>query len=202
MIEFDGVEVSFGERRVLQDASFSFKSGEPYVLQAASGTGKSTVLNVAAGYVAPSSGRVIRNGAIEYLMQDEMLFSELTVAQNLSIRSLGLRSRLGSTVQIEASVALGRLGLDGREQEQVANLSGGERRRVELAGTLLSDPGVLLLDEPVAHLDPDSARQVYDALWSLREGRVVVVVTHESDLSAISGGHRRLTIKNGRLEES
>ncbi|RXR25387.1 ABC transporter ATP-binding protein [Oerskovia turbata] len=203
MIALEHVGMAFGGRRVLDDVCFTFEPGEPYVLQAPSGAGKSTVLNIAAGYVTPTSGRVLAGGPVEYLMQDELLFSELTVGQNLRARSLGLRpGRAGARdSQVSVHDALARLGLAGREDDRVSFMSGGERRRVELAGTLLSDPRVLLLDEPVAHLDPDSARDVYDALWSLRAGRTIVVVTHERDLSTIRGGFRRLTIKNARFEE-
>lgn len=199
MIRFDRVGLTFGERSILRDSTFTFERDTVYVIKGASGTGKSSVLNLAAGYLAPSSGTVQVDGTIEYLMQDELLFSELTVAENLSIRTVvAHRSDEPGEHQVRIKNALGRLGLADRIGERVGSLSGGERRRVELAGTLLSDPEVLLLDEPVANLDASSAADVYDAVWAVRGNRTVVVVTHEPN-PALPGPSLPVTLSEGTL---
>lgn len=222
MIELRDVSVGFGDRRVLSGATYRFEPDTVYVLRGASGLGKSTVLNLAAGYLEPASGTVTATRPLEYLLQENLLFSELTVAQNLRIRALALTRRPApasgtaygpgadssdthaddhADVELVIERTLERLGLGGRGAERVGSLSGGERRRVELAGMLLLDPAVMLLDEPVANLDPATAREVYAALWSIREGRTIVVVTHESDLSALPGPVHEVTIDGGRLED-
>jgi len=199
MISLRGATQRFGSRVVLDDVTFTFDRDRVYVLQGPSGTGKSTLLNLIAGYLPLTSGTITCDGSVEYLLQDELLFSQLTIAQNLRIRTA--RQDPDGTGDADPLVerALSALGLGGRAEAQVFRLSGGERRRVELAGMLMSEPAVLLLDEPVGNLDPLNARDVYDALWDIRAGRALVIVTHERDLGAMPGPVERLILIDGRL---
>lgn len=200
MITLERVSQSFGQRAVLREVTFRFRSDTTYVLQGPSGSGKSTLLNLVAGYLKPDAGQVAANGLVEYLMQDELLFSELTVLENLQIRA---RARAQNAHETTGTMtrALERLGLGGREYERVATLSGGERRRVELAGTLLGDPAVLLLDEPTANLDAASSREVYSALSEISQGLTVVVVTHEHS-PTIDPAAVHLELRNHTLKEA
>ena len=200
MITLEHVSQSFGQRVVLREVTFRFHSDTTYVLQGPSGSGKSTILNLVAGYLKPDAGQVAANGLVEYLMQDELLFSELTVLENLQIRA---RARAQNAHETTGTMtrALERLGLGGREYERVATLSGGERRRVELAGTLLGDPAVLLLDEPTANLDAASSREVYSALSEISQGLTVVVVTHEHS-PTIDPAAVHLELRNHTLKEA
>lgn len=199
MITLEHVSQAFGQRVVLRDVTFGFQPRTTYILRGPSGSGKSTLLNLISGYLTADSGHVTTGGPIEYLMQDELLFSELTVLENLQIRA-GSRARsAGETTEAIAS-ALTRLGVGGRELEQVATLSGGERRRVELAGTLLGDPAVLLLDEPTANLDAGSSRDVYSAIAEIAHDLTVVVVTHEHTPTA-GPGAVDLELRNHTLKE-
>lgn len=199
MITLEHVSQAFGRRVVLRDVTFQFLPKTTYVLKGPSGSGKSTLLNLIAGYIAADEGRVAVGGLVEYLMQDELLFSDLTVLENLQIRA---RCQTQHPDEIEGAIlrALARMGLEGRELERVATLSGGERRRVELAGTLLCDPTVLLLDEPTANLDAGSAREVYAAIAEVARDLTVVVVTHEQS-PAVAPGVVHLELRDHTLEE-
>lgn len=199
MISLEHVSQAFDGRAVLRDLTYQFLPRTTYVLQGPSGSGKSTVLNLIAGYLAPDSGRVATAGPVEYLMQEELLFSELTVLANLQIR-VGSQGRSAEEARGAIAGALARLGLGGREREQVATLSGGERRRVELAGTLLRDPAVLLLDEPTANLDGASAREVYAAIAEIATDRTVIVVTHEQS-PTVGPDVVHLALRDSSLEE-
>ncbi len=185
MIELHNISLKLGARSIFNNASFRFESDSVYFVQGASGVGKTTLLNLCAGYVKPDSGVVSHDGEIEYLFQTELLFSELTVTQNLMIRVVANQDRacvqdVDAVAQVEH--VLEQVGLPHLAQSMVRDLSGGERRRVEIAGALIGSPSVLLLDEPVGSLDPDNAISVYDSLWRVREGRTIIIVTHEPNL--------------------
>lgn len=184
MIEFQDVSLAFGKKEIFNRINFLFEAETVYFIQGASGVGKTTLLNLCAGYIQPEGGRIACDGEIEYLFQSELLFSELTVKQNLNIRALAQQDQSG-TVSNEVDQigrALEQVGVGHLVDSIVRDLSGGERRRVEIAGALIGTPRVLLLDEPVGSLDPDNAVSVYETLWQIRKGRTIIVVTHEPNL--------------------
>jgi ABC-type multidrug transport system ATPase subunit len=189
MIDVRGVSFARGSRTILSDVTYSFERARVYVVRGPSGTGKSTLLNLLAGYLTPDAGTVTRHGDAEYLMQEELLFSALSAHENLRIRALGSRPDLDETrVDAEIDRTLLALGLRGRTDDPVSSLSGGERRRVELAGMTLANPDILLLDEPAANLDAANARRMYTAIWETCNERTVVLVTHETEADRFPGG--------------
>jgi ABC-type multidrug transport system ATPase subunit len=204
MITFSGIEKSFGGRVILKRLEYTFESDRVYIVRGPSGAGKSTLLNIAAGYEQPDAGSVTVAEGFGYLMQDELLFSKLTVRQNLRIRGLGLRPSNGQKADERqsdepATAALERLGIAHLADNVVADLSGGERRRVEIASMLLGDPRVLLFDEPTANLDPHNAASVYSALWDVRSGRTILIVTHELDVPGAPADTELLSLEGGAL---
>lgn len=182
MIDMQGVSFRRGTRAILTDLSYSFERSRVYVVRGPSGTGKTTLLNLLAGYLTPDAGTIVRQGKVEYLMQEELLFSALSARDNLRVRALGSKPTLDEPgVDAEIDRALLDFGLEGRADDAVSSLSGGERRRVELAGMMLANPEIVLLDEPAANLDPANAERVYSAIWRTCADRTVVVVTHETE---------------------
>jgi ABC-type lipoprotein export system ATPase subunit len=166
------------------------------IIHGRSGVGKSTLLNLIAGYLRPDSGTVKRPGGVAYLMQEELLFSELTVVDNLRLRLAGTGIDAGSDV-IDDTLEV--LGIEPLRANPVSRLSGGERRRVEMAAILATAPAVVLLDEPTAGLDPHNRDTVYDAAWRCFADRTVIVATHEEELRNLPPCSRHLTLEDGRL---
>ena len=163
-MELAGVTKRYGDRRALQDVSFSVAAGERVAVLGPNGAGKTTLLRILAGALKPDEGRVSIPGRVGWVPQHTALYGKLTVAENLR-----LFARLERVADVEAAVArmLAQTGLGGRADDAVDSLSGGNRQRVNVAIGLLGDPDVLLLDEPTTALDPRQRERVWDFLATL-----------------------------------
>lgn len=205
MISIRGLTKSYGGRLVLDSLNLDFERGVVYVLRGQSGSGKSTFLNIIAGYACPNAGFVKCGESVGYLMQDELLFSKLRVAELLQLRFLGLlASGAHSSLEsfwLEASRWLDTLGLARLVDSEVSTLSGGERRRLEIASIMLANPGVLLMDEPTSGLDPRNAEAVYSAIWEVRGSRTVVIATHEVSIPGLPESSHELWLDQGKVRE-
>ena len=204
MLDVRDITVRFGERTVLDRVSMQADSGEVVALLGPSGIGKSTFLRVVAGLLVPDAGEVWLDGTdltqvaahrrrIGLMFQDEQLFPHLDVAANVGF---GLRMQRRPKPEAAQRVAelLALVGLDGFGPRRVANLSGGEAKRVALARSLAPEPAVLLLDEPLTGLDRElHDRLVGDLAAVLRAtGTSAVLVTHDRD-EALAIAHRVVT---------
>jgi ABC-2 type transport system ATP-binding protein len=182
----------FGDRLALDDVSFTLAAGEIFALLGPNGAGKTTTLRILAGLIAPSAGSVQVEGEsmrpesasrlrarIGFLTESPGLWDRLTVRQNLLVYAqlYGLPSP-GRAVD----EALDLFGIADRGADRAALLSKGLKQRVALARSLLHNPRIVMLDEPTAGLDPESARAVRDLVLRLREqGRTVLLCTHNLD---------------------
>lgn len=196
-IELKNIRKNYMSKTVLDNVDFSFTQGSFYVLSGESGCGKTTLLNIIAGYAKADSGEVLTNSKIEYFFQDDMLFSGLTVEENLKIRLFAKNSNYDN---LDADIinALKKFKTDHLINQKTAFISGGERHRVELAGIMLSNPDVILLDEPTAKLDKDNKTNILSAITETFEGKTLIAVTHEPDI--FSDKFIRLKLKGGKLE--
>lgn len=183
---------TFGSRVAVENVSFELKPGEVFALLGPNGAGKTTTLRMLAGLIAPTAGSVrldgevmspatapALRGRIGLLTETPGLWERLTVRLNLLTYA-----RLHGISDPEAAVdrLLRQFGIADRAHEQAGGLSKGLKQRAALARTLLHDPGVVLLDEPTAGLDPQSARDVRELVVALRrEGRAVLLCTHNLD---------------------
>ncbi len=193
-----GVSKSFGERRILDDASYDFEAGRTYVVSGESGIGKSTLLHILAGYLDVDAGRVSTPDRVGYVLQESTLFSTITVGDNLRIRLAAQAVPAERSEQLIAG-SLERLGLTDLTDRLAAHLSGGERQRVQLAGVLATAADLVLLDEPTSSLDPASRDDVAAAIDAAFSDKTVIVVSHDRDLSASLAGAVDLSLRDGRL---
>ena len=138
-------------RTVLNDINFAFNDKQHYVIFGESGSGKTTLLNIIAGYEKSDSGtlKIINGKNLEYLFQDNLLFSNITVKENMLIK---WASKYQNVKQFEENYmqALKLFSMDNFAKEKVYTLSGGEKKRIELAQIFLMKPDIILLDEPTA----------------------------------------------------
>lgn len=201
---------SYGARVALDRVTVSVDAGRTLAVVGPSGAGKTTLLRVIAGLLHPRSGDVTLGGRsvlqappqrrrIALVFQDDALFANMTVRANLRF---GLRSNgpASAAALRDTAAALHVSGvLDRRPRE----LSGGERQRASMARALLSDPLALLMDEPLAHLDPSLRRVVRDEVVGLRERfpGPIVYVTHDH-AEAMTVGDELAVLIDGRVEDA
>lgn len=193
------------ETHVLANVSLSVKAGEFVAIVGPTGCGKSTLLNLCAGLLAPTYGHItLFDGALSgldprigYMFQDEVLMPWLTVLENV-VLGLNYRGIVGSVANQQGCDWLARTGLSQVANAYPAQLSGGMRKRVSLAQTLICDPQIILMDEPFSALDIQT-RQLMEqellALWE-KSGSAVLFVTHDLD-EAITLADRVIVLSTG-----
>ena len=190
LIEFVDVWKSFGDKRILQGASFKIRRGEAVGIIGASGTGKSTTLRLAAGLLAPDRGEIricgkTRAGLLSDQTEDEplrigmvfqnaALFDSLTVGENVGFLLYEHSSLPVSIIKQQVAASLAKVGLKGVENLYPSELSGGMKKRVALARAVVSDlkddgaEQLIMYDEPTAGLDPVASTVVEDLIRSLQ----------------------------------
>lgn len=191
-LRYEGVSKSFGDGprsvQALDRVDLVVERGEFLVLFGPSGCGKSTLLNMAAGLMRPTTGRVLRDGElvrdvsskVGYLTQHDTLLpwrtAERNVSLGLEIQKVARRERAQRVQE-----ALDLVGLNGFERHYMRQLSGGMRKRVALARTLICDPPIILMDEPYGALDAQLRMALQEQLlkvWRQRQ-LTIVFVTHD-----------------------
>ena len=206
----DKVVKTYGSIRAVDGVSFSAAPGAFIALLGPNGAGKTTLFQLLAGLFVPDSGRIeimgqdMRRNPVPALAKLGIVFQqptldlELTVTGNLLFHA-GLHGipRAVAISRIEAELA--RLGLSGRAHDKAAKLSGGNRRRVELARALLHEPRVLLMDEATVGLDPASRSDLLKLLLNMRTERSVAVLwaTHLCD--EVAGADRVIVLHHGKV---
>jgi ABC-2 type transport system ATP-binding protein len=173
-----GIAKAYGRTKVLEGAELRVDAGEIVALTGENGAGKSTLVRICAGLVRPDAGTVRVRGGVGYCPQTPGLFELLTADEHLVMfgRGAGL-SREGSLQRGHA--LLDEFGFPHQRKLTTADMSGGTRQKLNLALALLSDPAVLLLDEPYQGFDRGTYVNFWDHCHTWRErGKAVVVVTH------------------------
>ncbi len=184
-IEFRNVYLSFEDRTVLKNINFTLAEEEMLVLTGVSGSGKSVLLRLAMGLLKPDSGQIfvngreieelnesdllaIRGGSMGIVFQEDSLFTGLRVYENVAYR---LEEHDWAEEEIEKAVreVLQFVGLDGEEEKFPEELSGGMKRRLEIARALVGWPQIMLFDEPTMSLDPLAAVKVLDLIIRARD---------------------------------
>ena len=184
VVELDGVSFAYGGREVFEDVSLEVRRGEIVVLEGPNGSGKTTLAKLAAGLLEPKAGSVERSGRASYLSQDPGRYLVKECA--LDEVAFGVGGDVG-----RARAALEQFGLGWAVERHPRDLSSGERERLGLAATALSEPDLLVLDEPTRGVDPDRKAAIGD--WLLARaaaGTAIIVATHDRALPA----HRRVRL--------
>jgi ABC-type Fe3+/spermidine/putrescine transport system ATPase subunit len=210
ILELREVTRRHGGRNIVDRISFSVPRGAFYSLLGPSGCGKTTTLRLIAGFDAPSAGEILLNGVrvnerkpyernVSTVFQSYALFPHLTVQGNVEF---GLRRKSSPDLGRKVKEALALVELTGKEARYPAQLSGGERQRVALARSLVMDPDVLLLDEPLSALDPKLRKQMRVELKALqaRVGTTFLFVTHDQE-EALSMSDSIAVMNGGRIEQ-
>ncbi|MEU9394851.1 ABC transporter ATP-binding protein [Streptomyces sp. NPDC048324] len=187
----------FGERVVLDHLDLTIADEELVILLGPSGCGKSTLLRLLAGLDRPDGGRVEVPARRAIVFQADRLLPWQRVLRNVT---LGLR---GAGAEQRARDVLAEVGLAGREKAWPKELSGGEAQRVSLARALVSEPELVLLDEPFAALDAITRLRMHDLVRALRTRHqaAMLLVTHDVD-EAIALADRIVVMNNGRIGTS
>jgi heme ABC exporter ATP-binding subunit CcmA len=196
----------FGSFAALRQVSVDLEPGCCYVLIGENGAGKSTLLRILAGLLRPTHGTVLVFGEndphdvrerIGYMSHAAMLYDELTAQENLRYFA-GLYP---GRKCLSPAEALRQVGLDPELQRPFGQYSQGMRQRTSLARVLLSEPELLLLDEPFSNMDVESAQQMVALLSTFRQSnRTIVITTHQRDLAAPIADYI-LRLKAGRVAE-
>src|SRR5579875_1337632 len=218
-IEVKGVTKWFGEGEARTNAvkhvDLQAYFGEIVYIVGPSGSGKTTLLSILSGILRPNEGTVIiecadlwampadkladfRLQKIGFVFQDYHLFPRLTTAENVAI-PLILRRRDWDESLKQAETYLDVVGLKSRAQLPPVKLSGGEQQRVAIARAMISQPDILIMDEPTASLDGDTGRAVLSFVKTkvLNEKRCIVVVTHDARINEFAD--RILNMEDGQL---
>lgn len=180
--------VAFGERVVFDNFSYEFISPGIYFVNAPSGRGKTTLFNVISGLIKPNKGKVEHeNKKISYMFQEDRLFYDFTVLENVRCVASGEKSD-ESCIEI-----LRELGLGDELSSYPSSLSGGMKRRVALARALCYDSDILLLDEPFKGLDEQTCKTAADTVIRHTRGKLVIIAAHMPDKSML-GEYTELTL--------
>jgi phospholipid/cholesterol/gamma-HCH transport system ATP-binding protein len=216
-IEFRNVHMSFEDRVILEDVSFTVAPGETKIIMGGSGTGKSTALKLVLGLIKPDSGSIFINGEdvaqlsekemtqvrknIGMVFQDGALFDSLSVYENVGYR-LFEKGVPEPEIQEEVRRMLHFVNLDDSMYMMPAELSGGMRRRVGIARALVGNPKLILFDEPTAGLDPPTARTICELAMKLRDLEDVssMFVTHRLDDIKLMASNYYTVGKDGEIE--
>lgn len=193
MLEIKNVSKSFGEKKILDEVSYTFPMGEITVILGPSGGGKTTLLRCISGLETFDSGTLLLdeedltkkshqaiNGKIGVVFQDFQLFPHLNVLENIVLAPTMVLKQSKEEAEKTARTLLVTLGLEDKEKAYPFELSGGQKQRVAIARALAMKPRVLCYDEPTSALDPGLSGDVAEVILNLKSPDVTqIVVTHD-----------------------
>ena len=206
---------SYRGRRVVNDVSLSVKRGEIVGLLGPNGAGKTTSFYMVVGLISPDSGKVLLDGmdltnmamfqrarqGISYLPQEASVFRKLTVEENL-MAILQTRRMTGRERREKMNRLIEQMGLETVRRSKGYVLSGGERRRVEIARSLAIDPSFLLLDEPFSGIDPIQVIELQRIILDLKRDGLGILVTDHNVRETLSVTDRAYIINAGKIFRS
>jgi lipopolysaccharide export system ATP-binding protein len=213
VLEVEGLRKVYGKKTAVAEADFAMGTGEITGLLGPNGAGKTTVFYMIVGFIAPTGGRVLLDGVditafpmykrarlgIAYLPQEASVFRKLTVEQNI-LAVLETRPGMGKAERMKKLDSLiEEFGIGQIRKQPAFTLSGGERRRTEIARALAIEPKFLLLDEPFAGIDPIAVHEIKSIVTRLSQGGIGVLITDHNVRDTLEITHRAHIINVGRI---
>ena len=205
---------SFGNNHVLNDINFKIEKGENLVVLGKSGSGKSVLIKCLVGLLEPDEGEVILFGEnisglkekglnllrkkIGFLFQSAALYDSMSVKENLEFPLRDLKSKSKEEIDELVIEALKNVGLENAIDKMPSELSGGMRKRVGLARTLILKPEVILYDEPTTGLDPITSKEISRLILDVQKkyNTASIIITHDTECASITA-NQMLIIKEG-----
>ncbi|HBE66789.1 MAG TPA: LPS export ABC transporter ATP-binding protein [Planctomycetaceae bacterium] len=213
VLDVQGLEKTYGRRKVVSGVSLKVHAAEIVGLLGPNGAGKSTSFKMTCGIVSPDRGRVFLDGTdvtdwplyrraseggMGYLAQESSVFRKLTVEQNiLSIYELlgvPYKQRKERTQQLLEDFEITHI-----RRSRAAKLSGGERRRLEIARCLVSEPKIVMLDEPFAGIDPVTVQNIQEIIFKLRDRGIAILITDHAAREILQSVDRCYVISKGTV---
>jgi len=214
--EIKHITKSFGTRVVLKDVDFKIEKGENLVVFGKSGSGKSVLIKCMAGLLSPDDGEVLMLGEkieglknqelnllrkrIGFLFQSAALYDSMTVKENLEFPLRDLKKKKKDEIDALVMEALKNVGLEDAINKMPSELSGGMRKRIGLARTLILKPEIILYDEPTTGLDPITSKEISELILEIQKkyNTASVIITHDVECARIVA-NRIIIIKDGML---
>ncbi len=211
-LQADDLRKSYRNRQVVDNVSLEFQQGEVVGLLGPNGAGKTTTFYILVGLARPDYGRVVLDGeditdlpmylrarsGISYLPQEPSVFRKLTVEQNL-MAILETLSLTQEQRRDRVEELLAQMGLEGVRYSQAHVLSGGERRRLEIARSLVLSPSFLLLDEPFAGIDPLTVVDIQKIITDLSAEGIGILITDHDVRNTLAVTQRAYIISEGKI---
>jgi lipopolysaccharide export system ATP-binding protein len=213
LLKVRGLVKSYGRRRVVDGVDFEVNSGEIVGLLGPNGAGKTTTFRMACGMIDPDAGRVTlgghdvtiwpmyrraKEGGMGYLAQESSVFRKLSVQKNL----LGVMEMLGMNRKVRnrrAEQLMEQFGITHLRRSRALSLSGGERRRLEIARALVSEPQIILLDEPFTGIDPVTIDSIQAIIRDLRDRGIAILITDHQVRETLEITDRSYVIRAGQV---
>ena len=181
ILQAKGITKNYGDHTAVKDINLEFKKGSFNAILGPNGAGKSTTISMLIGLKRATNGKIIYapNTRIGVVFQASVLDEKLTVKENLAIRAQQYKGIKGGRVED----LINQLGLTAFQKQLYGTLSGGQKRRVDIARALLANPDILFLDEPTTGLDIQTRKSIWDLLYRLQrdEGMTIILTTHYLD---------------------
>ncbi len=213
ILQVQGLVKSYGRRRVVDGVDFQVDRGEIVGLLGPNGAGKTTCFRMTCGMIEPDKGKVLlggvdvtewpmyrraRDGGMGYLAQESSVFRKLSAEQNLlaMMELLGMPSK---TRRVRCKQLLEQFKITEVRKTKAARLSGGERRRLEIARCLISDPEIILLDEPFAGIDPVTVQSIQQIIRDLRDRNISILITDHAAREILQVTDRTYVISEGKV---
>jgi lipopolysaccharide export system ATP-binding protein len=213
LLEVTGLVKTFGRRRVVDGVDFEVDRGEIVGLLGPSGAGKTTSFRMTCGLIEPDAGRVMlggndvtrwpmfvraRDGGMGYLAQEQSVFRKLTVQDNL----LAVMEMLGMDRTARKKLCeslLDQFDIQRIRKSKAMYISGGEKRRLEIARSLISNPKIILLDEPFTGIDPVTINSIQKIIMRLRDDGIAILITDHRERETLAITDRSYVIRSGKV---
>jgi branched-chain amino acid transport system ATP-binding protein len=212
LLEIKGVDVLYGDVQVIWDLSIHVEEGTIVALVGANGAGKTTLLKTISGIIRAKRGEILFSGesllklkpqevverGISHVPEGRRLFANLTVLENLKLGAYGPRARSLFAESLERAYGLFPV-LKNRKAQKAGSLSGGEQQMLAIARAMMSQPTILMLDEPSLGLSPILVRTIFELIDTLNTQKVTILLVEQNIHQALKIAHNAYVLKTGKI---